>query len=150
MNQTDDADQELARRLDRALHELPLRHAPPTLESRVFGELARRVALPWWRQSFACWPGYARTLFFAICVALNGMVFAGGAWIVAGAGSMPAWHQASAVAAAAAALSGSMVRAIPPAWFYEGAAVAAVLYALLFALGATAYRTLWVDLRELP
>src|SRR5665213_4169885 len=61
-----------------------------------------------------------------------------------------AWHQASAVVVAAAALSGSMVRASPPAWLYEGAAVAAVLYALLFALGATAYRTLWVDLRELP
>jgi hypothetical protein len=48
--------------------------------------------------------------------------------------------------AAAAALSGSMVRAIPPAWLYDGAAVAIVLYALLFALGAAAYRTFWADL----
>jgi hypothetical protein len=146
MKPTDDTDQKLTRLLDRALHALPLRHAPPTLESRVFGELARRVALPWWHQSFACWPRSARTLFFAVCGALNGLAFAGGAWIVAGIGSVRAWHQASAVLAATAALSASVVQAIPPAWLYEGAAVAALLYALLFALGAAAYRTLWADL----
>jgi hypothetical protein len=145
-DQTDDTDQKLAQLLDRALHELPLRHAAPTLESRVVGELARRGALPWWRQNFAHWPRYARTLFFAVCGALNGVAFAGGAWIVAGLGSAHAWRQASAVVAAAAALSGSMVRAIPPAWLYDGAAVAIVLYALLFALGAAAYRTFWADL----
>jgi hypothetical protein len=145
VNQTDDTDQKLARLIDRALHELPPRHAPPTLESRVVGALMRRVALPWWRQNFAHWPGYARTLFFAVCGALIGMAFAGSAWIVAGAGSVRAWHQASAVVAATAALSGSLLRAVPPAWLYEGAAVAAVLYALLFALGAAAYRTLWAD-----
>jgi hypothetical protein len=144
-DQTDDTDQKLAHLFDRALHELPLRHAPPTLESRLLSELARRLVLPWWRQNFAHWPRYARTLFFAVCGALNAVAFAGGAWIVAGIGSAQAWRQVSAVVATTAALSASMVRAIPPAWFYGGASVAIVLYALLFALGAAAYRTLWAD-----
>jgi hypothetical protein len=38
----------------------------------------------------------------------------------------------------------SLVRAVPPTWLYEGAAVGAVLYALLFGLGAAAYRTLYL------
>jgi hypothetical protein len=57
-----------------------------------------------------------------------------------------AWRQTSAVVAGASALLNSMVRTIPTAWLYDAAAVTAVLYALLFALGAAAYRTLWADL----
>lgn len=148
MHQTDDTDQNLTRLVDRALRELPPRHAPQALESRVFGELTRRVALPWWRQNFARWPRYARTLFFAVCGALNGMAFAGGAWIIAGVGSVRAWQQASTRVATVASLSDSMLRAIPLAWLYEAAAIAVTLYAVLFALGAAAYRTLWADLRE--
>jgi hypothetical protein len=145
-DESDDSDRRLAQLLVRALNELPVRSAPATLESRVLGVLARRAAAPWWRQNFAYWPRYARTLFFAVCGALNAVAFIGGARIVAGVGSAQAWRQVSAVVAAAAALSVSMVRAIPPAWRYEGAAIAIVLYALLFALGAAAYRTLWADL----
>jgi hypothetical protein len=129
MNERDDTDQ-LERLFDRALHELPVRRAPPTLEARVFDELARRMARPWWRQSFAYWPRSARAVFFAVCGALIGLAFVGCDWIVAGAGS----------------LSASLVRAIPPIWLYEGVAVAMLLYAMLFALGAAAYRTLWADL----
>lgn len=134
-NPADDGERELVHLLDRALRDLPVRHAPRALESRVFDALARRAALPWWRQSFGHWPRYARTLFFALCAALNAVAFAAGAWITAGIGSAQAWRQASAVLAAAATLSASIARALPPAWLYEGAAVAIVLYAVLFALG---------------
>ncbi|HEY2417429.1 MAG TPA: hypothetical protein VGH84_05875 [Steroidobacteraceae bacterium] len=146
MSQADDNDRKLAHLVDRAVRGLPTRIAPPTLELRVLGELGRHVALPWWRQSFSHWPRYARTLFFAVCAALSGMAFVGGAWIVAGIGTVQAWRQTSAVVAGASALLISMVRTIPTAWLYDAAAVTAVLYALLFALGAAAYRTLWADL----
>jgi hypothetical protein len=121
MNERDESEQ-MERLFDRVLRELPIRTAPPALESRVFGELARRMARPWWRRSFAHWPNSARALFFAVCGVLNGLAFIGCGRIVA------------------------LVRAIPPLWLYEGVAMVAVLYAMLFALGAAAYRTLWVEL----
>src|SRR6185437_10884347 len=60
--------------LDRTLHPLPLRRAPPTLQSRVLEELQRRAALPWWRRSFAHWPSAARAGFVLVCLALIGVV----------------------------------------------------------------------------
>ena len=69
-------EEELERLVDRALHDLPLRRAPHTLESRVFAELERRAALPWWRRSFAHWPLPARSAFLVICIALIAFAFA--------------------------------------------------------------------------
>src|ERR1700738_3597831 len=80
--------QTLERLLDRALRELPLRRAPLTLESRVFGELQRRAALPWWRRSFAHWPLLARAAFLVICGVLIRLAFLGGATAVAGVRSL--------------------------------------------------------------
>jgi hypothetical protein len=128
MEEQDDTDQ-LERLFERAMHELPLRRAPPTLESRVFSELARRTARSWWRQSFAHWPRAACAAFFVVCGALIGLAFVGCTWVVAGIGFLAA----------------SLARAIPPLWLYEGLMVATLLYALLFALGAAAYRTLWAE-----
>ena len=67
---TNESREALERLLDRALHELPSRRAPPTLESRVIRELDRRAALPWWRRSFAHWPLLARAGFLVIGAAL--------------------------------------------------------------------------------
>jgi hypothetical protein len=53
-------------------------------------------------------------------------------------------RQFSEFAVTTAGLFASLVRAIPAAWLYEGMAAATVLYVLLFALGATAYRTLYL------
>jgi len=144
MNEHDERDQELERLFDRALPEMPLRRAPPTLEQRVFGELARRESLPWWRRSFVHWPRFARATFVLICGGLSALAFQGAAWVVEGIGSVPELRQFWAFVGTAAELSGSLVRAIPAVWLYDGIAVAAVLYTLLFALGATAYRTLYL------
>jgi len=46
----------LAKRVDAELRALPLVRAPAALQARVLAELARRQALPWWRQSFRDWP----------------------------------------------------------------------------------------------
>jgi hypothetical protein len=136
---------ELERIARRALRDLPVRCAPASLEVRVLEELARRAALPWWHRGFAQWPRAVRAIFIGICAAIGGLTVLGGAriaWTVSpGRGVERIIAIASAVADAASAL----VHAIPLLWIYEALVIAAVLYAVLFALGAAAYRTLYLE-----
>jgi predicted anti-sigma-YlaC factor YlaD len=139
--------------VDRALHDLPVRRAPATLESRVLAELERRAALPWWRRSFAHWPLPARTGFLVICIALIGFAFVGGATAMDGLRSLSdsgalslSWAREAAVLMASAGnLIALLTRAVPPSLLYGGLAVCAALYAALFGLGAAVYRTLYLQ-----
>jgi hypothetical protein len=146
-----DADRRLEAAIDAALCELPLRPAPPSLELQVLEELSRRAALPWWRHSFAGWPGFARIGFVLMCVVLVGLAFLGGVWAMQnlgspalGALSMPWARHLVALVGVAGELA-SLVRIVPPDWVYEGLAASVVLYAALFGLGIAAYRTLYLD-----
>jgi hypothetical protein len=146
-----DIDEKLERLLQQELRALPLRRAPGSLESRVFGELARRAALPWWQRSFANWPMGPRVVFVLLCVALIGATFLGGVSAVVGVRSLNevgalllSWLQpALVVMASAGGLAALLVRLIPPLWIYGGLAVGAILYVMLFGLGAAAYRMLY-------
>ena len=139
--------------LNRTLRDLPPRPAPPTLESRVLHELERRAALPWWRHGFARWPVAARAAFVLICAALIGATVAAGAWVASGvrlldefgAASLSGARQTMAVAASAGQLAALLARSVPLTWLYEAAAVGAVLYVILFGLGAAAYRALYLQ-----
>jgi hypothetical protein len=142
---TDESHEALERLLDHALHELPLRQAPPTLESRVLRELARRAALPWWRRSFPHWPLLARAAFLIVCGVLIGVAFLGGATAVAGVRSLSWAREIWAITASAADLAALLARSAPPIWVYEGIAVCAVLYVVLFGLAAAVYRTLYLQ-----
>jgi hypothetical protein len=149
---TPEPDEALQRLLDRTLRELPLRRAPATLESRVFNALQRRAALPWWRRSFMHWPAPARVAFLVICGALVALVIVGGA--AAGAnlrfllesGAPPlAWaRQIGVLMVSAGNLFALLARTLPVTWLYQGMALCAVLYAVLFGLGAAVYRTLYL------
>jgi len=130
MREPSDAEQRLEQLLDRTLRALPARRAPASIETRVLGELQRRAALPWWRQSFARWPQAARAAFVVLCIAL--VAFESGAL------SMPLAQRALVMAGAAGQLALSLGRMAPPDWVYVGLAVSAVLYATLFGLGAAA------------
>jgi hypothetical protein len=150
-NDLTEADRRLEAAIDAALCELPLRSAPPSLELHVLGELSRRAALPWWRRSFAGWPGFARVGFVLMCAVLIGLVFLGGVWAMRnlgspalGALSMPWARQMVALAGVAGELA-ALVRIVPAGWVYEGLAASVVLYAALFGLGVAAYRTLYLD-----
>jgi hypothetical protein len=149
MNDRDEADLRLERVVDQALHQLPMRRAPLDLESRVLGELARRAAMPWWQRSFLQWPRAARVLLLGVCTVLGGLTIVGGARIVVNLG--PALRPAHELDRAVALLSTSkdliatLVGTIPTMWIYEGLALAAILYAALFALGAAAYSTLYLE-----
>jgi hypothetical protein len=152
MKQNESRD-ELERLMEGAMKDLPLRRAPSTLEARVFGELARRAALPWWRRSFGHWPLLARALFVVICAGLIRLAFLEGAVAVAGvhslheSGVLPlSWvRDVGVLAAAAGSLVALLARTAPPPWVYEGIAVCAVLYAVLFGLSAAVYRTLFLQ-----
>jgi len=121
---------------------LPARPAPRTLESRVLGELARRVSQPWWRRSFGHWPAFARVGWVTACGALIGITLLGGPWTAV----MGSWiRQAAAMTGTVGNLGASLVDAIPATWLLPGLAAAAVLYAFLFGLGAAAYRLLYLQ-----
>ena len=76
--------EKLARALHETLRALPPRRAPRTLETRVFAELERRAALPWWRRSFAHWPRAARALFLLASAGLVKITLLAAGWAVAG------------------------------------------------------------------
>ena len=145
MNDPHPPDARLEQLLGRALRELPPRRAPATLETRVFAEITRRAALPWWQRSFAHWPGGVRIAFVAVCVLLSALTSMRGTWLSAALGPARELHRLTTLVSAAADTAASLMHAIPLAWLYEGLVLAAVLYGLLFALGAAAYRTLFLD-----
>jgi hypothetical protein len=150
-NDLDESERRIERAIDQALGELPLRKAPAALEARVLAELSRRIALPWWRCSFAAWPQIARIGFVLVSIALVGLALVGGVWAVEnlgspalGALSTPAARHLLALLTVAGQLA-SLGHIVPAHWLYEGLAASVLLYALLFGLGITAYRTLYLD-----
>jgi hypothetical protein len=141
----------LERLLADTMRGLPARPAPHSLESRVLEELARRASQPWWRRSFGHWPAFARVGWVTACGVLTGITLLGGPWTTAvgslqGTGAMSAWiRHAAVIAGTVANLFASLVNAIPASWLWPGLAVAALLYAFLFGLGAAAYRLLYLQ-----
>jgi hypothetical protein len=131
----------------------PPRRAPRSLESRVFAELARQAALPWWHKSYAFWPAPMRVAFFVLSAIAAAALVAGVFFLSSGA----SLELASEVAGRFAWLSFaqetfsaisdralSVWRVIPPLWLYGGAAVLATAYATLLGVGAAAYRAFFV------
>lgn len=136
----------LERLVDRALRELPLRQAPATLESRVFDALERRAAQPWWRSDFGAWPMAARIALLIAAAGLAVLALRGTGALLAPLGSatgalgLPAevaWVQALLTAMV------SVLHHVPSLWIYGALATIGALYAALFGLSATAYRTLY-------
>lgn len=146
----DDPNDDLERRLDRTLRALPLRRAPAALESRVLAELERRAALPWWRRRFDLWPLHARALFVALCGGLAGAIFLGGAVAVDRILALPWTHPALRIMDSTAHLVVLAARYslaahyALPAWVYGAIAICAVLYGILFGLGAVVYRSVYL------
>ena len=141
---------ELERFIHQTLRALPVRKAPGTLEARVLAEVERRAAIPWWHKSWSYWPQPVRAAFLLLCGAL---VVVGGFFARTGFDTT----QFNAAAAPALTLAGQVwgtvrsvgdfvamiARHVSPLWFYGAIAFVVSLYAMLFGLGAAAYRTLW-------
>jgi hypothetical protein len=147
---------ELSGRVGRLLHDLPPRPAPATLEARVRRQLAHGVATSAHdfgaRRGFAGWPFWGRFAFVMLSAALSGYSVLDTSWRLAArpfdaaAAMAAAWLQpAVAVMASAGVLTDGLARSVPPAWLSGLAATLVALYTVLFALGAAAYRTLYVE-----
>ncbi len=136
--------EERDRLLHHALRGLPARRAPPSLEKRVLRKLQQRSLQSWWRRSYADWPAFARGAFIAICGALMGLAALTGSQL---AGLLTHWSQpiGSSVFGAMQGLA-TISQSIAPLWLISGLCIALFLYAALFGLGITAYRTLYLRL----
>jgi hypothetical protein len=139
-------DQKLEQIIHQTLRGLPERRAPDSLESRVLAAVAARGNRAWWRQSFVHWPLAARSAFALAAVAVVAALA-----VLGTRGSLPLPHVDGALALladlrfAAAALTeagAAVVRGIPTLWWYSALLFLGVLYAALFGIGVTAYRTL--------
>jgi len=142
--------QELEGLVRRSLEGISDRRAPRSLEGRVFAELQRRAALPWWRKSYAYWPAPARGAFFvasavfaAVVVAvLFNLIRGTGASDLAGAVSQRlGWLTlVQSLANVAWQTGATILRSIPPLWLFGSLALIGACYATVIGVGATAYR----------
>ena len=145
MKPDSDRQDELEQLVTRALREQPLRRAPQTLERRVLAQLESSAAVARWRGGFAHWPVAARLVFLVASVGFVKLALSVAMWLStpldasAHSFDLPsqiAWLQTTLVVIA------SVARTVPPLWVHAGIAVLAIMYAALFGIGASAYRTL--------
>jgi hypothetical protein len=143
MSRDHDRQNELERQLTRALQEQPLRRAPGTLEQRVLAQIESGAATARWRRGFAHWPVAARVAFLAASVGVVKLALSMAMWLSnplhspAWSFDLPqiAWLQTLLVAMA------SVARTVPSLWIHAGVGILLIMYAALFGIGASAYRT---------
>ena len=144
MSSDQDRQNELERQLTRALQDQPPRRAPGTLERRVLAQIESGAAESGWRRGFAHWPMAARLAFLAASVGGAKLALSMAMWLSTPLDSpavsfdLPsqiAWLQTLLIAI------GSVARTVPSLWIHAGLAILAIMYAVLFGIGASAYRT---------
>jgi hypothetical protein len=145
--------EQLEKLVHTALRSLPNRRAPATLEARVRAAIEAQAAIPWWHKSYAYWPAPVRVAFLVLCAGLAGLLVFAGISLQTGFDSAqlsgtfaPVLDWGGRIVALVRGVADFIAlvgRNIPTLWLYGGVAFVAGLYAMLFGLGATAYRTLW-------
>jgi hypothetical protein len=142
--------------LERAIHGVlrsqpPLR-APASLEARVLWGIEQQ-SLPWWRAGFAQWPVVARIALFAALLLITKLTLDLVMWLFSSPTPVAQQVESSVTWAKSTAgmftsllqLCQSLFNVIPGHWITLALAFAAGMYFLLFVLGATAYRTLYLN-----
>jgi hypothetical protein len=152
-NQPGPDETDVEKLIGRALRELPLRSAPPTLESRVLGALERHAARPWWQLGFGRWPWGLRVAFGLACVVLAALTIPSSSRVLTELGAfhtlMLPWVDGALVLTGTLRdMTGSITRSVPADWLYVGLGASAALYAGLFGFGVAAYRLLYVQNRS--
>jgi hypothetical protein len=143
-------------RLERLIHgvlrEQPPLRAPGSLESRVLEAIARD-ALPWWRSGFAQWPLGAKAAMFAALVLVSKLTLDVVMWLFSNPTPVSSTvehtiSQAKSTAGLFASLlqvGQSLFDMIPTHWITLALVFAAGMYFMMYVLGATAYRTLYLN-----
>jgi hypothetical protein len=135
--------------IDRVLRSVPQHRSPVGFEARVLAEIARRQALPWWRQSYRSWPVAMRAAFFfgsavAAGLAVSTLVLLFRAQPLAdlAVGSVAWLREISSGLGYLAGIARSAASSIPTLYYYAPAGIFTAVYAVLGAVGATTYRLL--------
>ncbi|HLW25131.1 MAG TPA: hypothetical protein VKT22_12295 [Steroidobacteraceae bacterium] len=153
MSEPLDQERAMERRVHAALRSLEPVRAPRSLEARVLEAIEQRAAQPWWRTSFARWPRAARVGFVVASLMLvAGAMLLGHAPAAESLMTLPAHplaavpgaSQAQALLASYLVLRAALEHAVPASWVYFALLASGTLYALLFGLGAAAYRALYL------
>ena len=144
--------EKLERFVGHVLKRQPLRNAPASLEARVFAAIEQRAARPWWRDSFLHWPIPARVAFLLASFGIVKLALMGVMWLITDSQTTPVversvslYEHSASFLATLRSLVSTLIHAIPPQWLAGAIALTALLYVALFILGATAYRTLYVN-----
>jgi hypothetical protein len=131
--------------------------APPTLAARVLAQLEERARQPAWRRPFSDWSMRQRAAFLVgsaalIAAALSAIGRPSAQWLTAWIA--PLWLRPLArleslgallsfLAAFTRDLGVTLLQDIPTFWLYGTCAVVLALYALLAAVSAMAYRSVY-------
>jgi hypothetical protein len=158
-----DKDQQEAREKDRrqaqlehlihgVLREQPPLRAPASLEARVLAAIESE-APPWWRSGFAQWPLGARAAMFAVLLLISKLTLDAVMWLFSN--PTPVSHTVESTISRARSTASvfssvlqvgqSVLNVIPGHWITLALVFAAGMYFMLFVLGATAYRTLYLN-----
>ena len=143
-------EQKLTSRIHRELRQLPPRKAPPTLMPRVLAAIEAQAHQPWWKKSWANWPGWMRVLFLAVtlptvvAVLYAGFLVGGGFSFGAMANQVGEWFGFLApVLDLGAALGNALVvlaRSGGQVLLWSLVAVGLAAYLACFGLGTFCYR----------
>ena len=139
----------LSRHLDAQLAALPLVRAPGSLAARVFAEIARREAMPWWQRTFHTWPRTAQVGFVLFAVALSQLLTLTGIdflrqvdWTAIGSAAGDRLESVTTLFSTFDSLLGSLARVVPQRWAYGGMALIGLFYMLLIGGSTFAFRAL--------
>ena len=143
-------------RLERLIHDVlrsqPELRAPASLEARVL-ERIQEQSLPWWRIGFSQWPMAARVALFAALLVITKFTLDLVMWLFSSPTPVAQTVESSVTWARSTTsmftlllrICQSLFNVIPAHWIILGLAFAAAMYITLFVLGATAYRTLYLN-----
>ncbi len=139
--------------VDRYLRGAAPRRAPGGGAGGVRGRVRRRAARAGGRRSFGYWPATPRAGLIVACVASTLWIWRAAAWIVGAAdgalrraaGPLTVLRELLHVAIAAQSSLRLIDGGLSSHWLLGGLAVVAVAYVALLGLGATAYRTLYLE-----
>jgi len=152
MSSRDETEEKLERLVGQVLRDQPLRRAPASLEARVFGELAARSRLPWWRRGVASWPATVRVPVIAGCAVCVPLVWILTVWLAARLATVTRQRLAGPIESLQAArhaitwfgtTTAHIIQSIPREWLVGGLIATATLYAIMFALVAFGYSMLY-------
>jgi len=143
----------LERLIDGVLRDQPLRRAPASLEARVLARIQLQASASWHTVGFARWPMAAR---FALLVALLAIakltvdlvvwLFSSDTPVTQTVENSVVWAKSTAsVFSTMVSFGRALLDVIPSYWITLALVFSAGTYITLFVLGATAYRTLYLN-----